>query len=170
MENKQGFSGVIQFINGSLSTFFKGKELPLTKKVFDQLANWVERQKTRLSSQQALSEREGDGEEQKNAINKQVNSYAIRACLEALFLAYGTVICPEMPSKALYKQVWGREMGSSALTIPKLMFTVLNGGKAAGSKVRFSKFYVILNVKLQDVGVDAMQIYYKISAAIKKAI
>ena len=56
------------------------------------------------------------------------------------------------------------------MIVPKLMFTVLNGGKASGSKVKFSRFYIIMNLKVQDVAVDANLIYYKISAAIKKAI
>ena len=42
------------------------------------------------------------------------------------------------------------------------MFTVLNGGKAAGSKVRFSKFYLIMDVGVTDK-IDALEVYYKIS-------
>ena len=55
------------------------------------------------------------------------------------------------------------------IKIPKLMFTVLNGGKALSSKVRFSKFYIIMDIQVSD-DIDAMDIYYKISASIKKAI
>lgn len=50
------------------------------------------------------------------------------------------------------------------------MFTIFNGGKALGSKVKFGRFYLILNLKVGDVSVDANLLYYKISAAIKKAI
>jgi len=50
------------------------------------------------------------------------------------------------------------------------MFTVFNGGKALNSKVKFAKFYVIMNLKVQDVSIDANLMYYKLSAAIKKAI
>ncbi len=50
------------------------------------------------------------------------------------------------------------------------MFTVFNGGKALGSKVKFARFYIIMNLKVQDVNSDANLVYYKISAAIKKAI
>ena len=50
------------------------------------------------------------------------------------------------------------------------MFTVFNGGKALGSKVRFSRFYIVMNIRVQDVDVDANVIYYKIAAAVKKAI
>jgi len=29
--------------------------------------------------------------------------------------------------------------------VPKLMFTIFNGGKAMGSKVKFAKFYLIMD-------------------------
>eukprot|EP00354_Favella_ehrenbergii_P000192 CAMPEP_0170470348 /NCGR_PEP_ID=MMETSP0123-20130129/12830_1 /TAXON_ID=182087 /ORGANISM="Favella ehrenbergii, Strain Fehren 1" /LENGTH=151 /DNA_ID=CAMNT_0010737431 /DNA_START=609 /DNA_END=1064 /DNA_ORIENTATION=- len=61
-------------------------------------------------------------------------------------------------------------MTPATITVPKLMFTIFNGGKALGSKVRFSKFYIILNIKVQDLEIDANTIYYKIAAAVKKAI
>jgi len=35
---------------------------------------------------------------------------------------------------------------TSTEKIPRMMFTVLNGGKALGSKVKFSKFYLIIDV------------------------
>lgn len=41
------------------------------------------------------------------------------------------------------------------------MFTVLNGGKALGSKVKFSKFFIIIDVTPNDE-VDPMEIYLKI--------
>ena len=50
------------------------------------------------------------------------------------------------------------------------MFTVFNGGRAAGSKVKFARFYLIMNVRVQDVDIDANLLYYKVSGAIKKAI
>ena len=53
--------------------------------------------------------------------------------------------------------------------VPKMMFTVFNGGKAMGSKVKFSRFYIILNVKAQE-SVDVSDLYYKISMAVKKSV
>lgn len=50
IENKSGFNNAINFINEQMTTFFRGKELPLTKKVFDQLANWVEKQRTKMEN------------------------------------------------------------------------------------------------------------------------
>ena len=48
VEAKSGFKNACSFINTQMSQFFKGRELPLTKKVFDQLANWVERQRHKM--------------------------------------------------------------------------------------------------------------------------
>ena len=49
------------------------------------------------------------------------------------------------------------------------MFTIFNGGKASGSKVKFSRFYIILNVKAQET-VDSTEIYFKITGAVKKLV
>jgi len=75
---------------------------------------------------------------------------------------------PEMPSRSLYFSKWQQEMTPANITVPKLMFTVFNGGKALGSKVKFARFYIIMNLRIQDMNSDAVLIYYKISAAIKK--
>ena len=45
----------------------------------------------------------------------------------------------------MYKNLKNREFAANS-KIPKLMLTVLNGGKALGSKVKFSKFYLIIDV------------------------
>lgn len=103
-------------------------------------------------------------------MQKKCNAYAIRSCLEALWYAYGYAISPELPTKSLYQLLWAREITPTTLQVPKLMFTIFNGGKALNSKVKFSRFYIIMNLKVQDVSVDANLMYYKISAAIKKAI
>jgi len=52
------------------------------------------------------------------------------------------------------------------------MFTLFNGGKALGSKVKFAKFYLILTHELEDLadGKDALAIYYKVASAIKKSL
>ena len=98
------------------------------------------------------------------------NPYAIRSCLEAIGFAYGYAVTPELAVKSMYKQLWQRELTPTTCTVPKLMFTVFNGGKALGSKVKFARFYIIMNLKVGDVTVDANLLYYKIAAAIKKAI
>ncbi len=56
--------------------------------------------------------------------------------------------------------------------VPKLMFTLFNGGKALNSKVKFAKFYLIMDYQQQEVqqGKDAVLIYYKVCALIKKMV
>ena len=51
-------------------------------------------------------------------------------------------------------------MNPTDVKVPKLMFTVFNGGKALGSKVKVSRFYIILNLKVTDVAIDANLVYY----------
>lgn len=92
-ESKSGFSSACEFINTQMTQFFKGRELPLTKKVFDQLANWVERQKTKLQGQQEAGD-DADEEVAKRTINLKLNPYAIRSCLEAIWFTFGTVTSP----------------------------------------------------------------------------
>ena len=52
------------------------------------------------------------------------------------------------------------------------MFTLFKRGKTGGSKVKFRKFYLIMDFGVKDValGKDAQKIYYKIYAAIRKGI
>ena len=69
-----------------------------------------------------------------------------------------------------YKHFNSKDMVPTEVVVPKLMFTVLNGGKALASKVKFSRFYIIMNIKVSDVELDANFVHFKISAAIKKAI
>ena len=75
--------------------------------------------------------------------------------MESLWYAYGHAMTPELPSKSLYQMLWAREMTPTTLQVPKVMFTILNGGKAMSSKVKFSRFYIIMNLKVQDVSIDA---------------
>jgi len=50
------------------------------------------------------------------------------------------------------------------------MFTAFNGGKALNSKVKFSRFYIIIDIQGDEEDVDANEIYYKIAAAVKKGV
>ena len=55
--------------------------------------------------------------------------------------------------------------------VPKLMFTVLNGGKENGSKVKFSKFFLIFDVKPQESDqFDLHEVYLKVCAALEKSV
>jgi enolase len=45
----------------------------------------------------------------------------------------------------------------------------LNGGKVVSSKVKFSKFYLIIDVTPEDE-VDAMEVYFKIQNQLRKQV
>jgi len=42
-------------------------------------------------------------------------------------------------------------LGMIGQTLPKLMITILNGGKEVGSKVKFSKFYLLIEITIGDI-------------------
>lgn len=66
--------------------------------------------------------------------------------------------------------MWGNELELHKIQVPKLMFTVFNGGKALNSKVKFSRFYVIIDIQGDEEDIDASELYFKISSAIKKGV
>ena len=93
-----------------------------------------------------------------------------RCALEAIQYAYGRAMSPAMPCDSLYRYFY-QQAFNECQRVPKLMFTVFNGGKALGSKVKFSKFYVIIDVQPTDPDeIDANILHYKIFAAIKKSL
>jgi hypothetical protein len=141
-------------INTKLSEYFNGKELPISKSTLNGLGGWYSR----------LKQRSG---------HENVSPYGIKAVVEALYTTFGKIKSPEAPGIALYEWLTLKKIpvdGNPA--VPKLMFTLFNGGKAIGSKVKFTKFYLIMNMTLESVqeGNDALLLYYKVSAAIKKAV
>jgi len=60
--------------------------------------------------------------------------------------SYGRTITPEAPYFSSFNFYNARDISLKSLKSPKLLFTVLNGGKASGSKVKFSTFYLIIDV------------------------
>jgi len=94
----------------------------------------------------------------------------VRSVLEAIGYTYGHVVTPELPVRAYYNIFQQKALASSTVAVPKMMFTIFNGGKALGSKVKFSKFYLMMNLKAADHSIDAQEVYYKVSAAIEKAV
>jgi enolase len=96
-----------------------------------------------------------------------INDNIIRACSEAILYSYGQTVNPASPYQGLYRYLRNRDITSG---LPKFMFNVLNGGKALGSKVKFSKFYLILDVTPEDIEVDALEIYLKVQAQLKKQV
>ncbi len=71
------------------------------------------------------------------------------------------MVSPASPYQGLYRYLKNRDLSPST-PVPKFLFNVLNGGKALGSKVKFSRFYLILDVSPEDTEVDAMEIFLKI--------
>ena len=76
LENKSGSTIAIDFINTKLTQFFKGKELPLSKKMYDNLGNWIEKMRVKaLNASQENSVAEGQDEDE---ANKTANTQAMR--------------------------------------------------------------------------------------------
>jgi len=99
--------------------------------------------------------------------------FGIKAALEAVQASFGRIKNPEAPAIALYEHLSMRKIpGDGNPSAPKFMFTLFNGGKANGSKVKFAKFYLIMSHEMDDLeeNRDALQIYYKVAAAIKKGV
>lgn len=76
--------------------------------------------------------------------------------------AYGACITPADPFISFYKYMMDKEYVPGDKS-PRLCFTVFNGGKALGSKVRFSKVYLIIDVTPND-DIDATDVFFKIQA------
>lgn len=83
-----------------------------------------------------IEEGENEGENRKNIV---------RACSEALL--YGTAKCyaPQNVWEGFSQSFYPRDEEIEGVANTKLMITVFNGGKAAGSVVKFSKFYLIVD-------------------------
>lgn len=102
----------------------------MNKKTFEGVSNWLGRR----------------GARSPRSANDKISPYILRAVYEALLYTYGRVITPEAPYFSLYSYLNNRDIQLRGLKAPKLMFTVLNGGKALGSKVKFSTFYLIIDI------------------------
>ena len=50
------------------------------------------------------------------------------------------------------------------------MFSAFNGGKALASKVKFSRFYIIIDIQGDEEDIDATELYFKMSTAVKKGV
>jgi enolase len=127
-------------INNEISPLLKGKDVLALKKVDDILANF---------------------QKKKSEADIQVNDNVLRACSEAILYSYAQTVCPSAPYSALYRYLKNRDL-QPGQQLPKLMFNVLNGGKALGSKVKFSRFYLILDISSEDEAVDATEVFLKI--------
>ena len=116
--------------------------------------NFIEKQKQRLdvtnmSGEPPDANKSGSRFSEPGAPSG-INKYAVRSVLEAIGYTYGHVISPELPVKSMYSNMQQKPMNAAATSVPRLMFTIFNGGKSLGSKVKFSRFYLIMNIKAAD--------------------
>jgi hypothetical protein len=58
--------------------------------------------------------------------------------------SYGQTVQPASPYQGLHRYLKNRDL-SAGSPVPRLLFNVLNGGKALASKVKFSRFYLIFD-------------------------
>jgi hypothetical protein len=58
--------------------------------------------------------------------------------------SYAQTVSPSAPFQGLHRYLRNRDVVAGN-AVPKLLFNVLNGGKALASKVKFSRFYLILD-------------------------
>lgn len=97
----------------------------------------------------------------------------VRACSEALIFATAKCFSPENVYDG-FKQSFYEVDEEAGNKNTKLMIKVFNGGKASGSAVKFSRFYLIIDAMSQgQKGVDPIEIpkyYRKFLIALKKSI
>lgn len=110
--------------------FLSNKEILQIKKIDDQLKS---------TKEHALIED-----------NVKLGSNVTDSVSWAMYYAMAKAFDPVMPFMPLFKSTALREFKPGFDKIPKLMFTVLNGGKDSGSKVKFRKFFVIFDVNFAD--------------------
>lgn len=149
-ELKTGMSKACDIINGPLTDALRGRELIPIKKVDDFIKLFKERE-----------------EETGNKIGENVTC----AVSQALYFAVAKCLNPQMAFEGMFKNTTFKDYRFGHEKVPKLMFTVLNGGKELGSKVKFSKFFLIFDFDSENVkDVDVLLVYFKLAAAIEKAI
>jgi len=143
-------------INNQVNQVLQGKDLFLYKKIDGYLNNFK-------------TKREAQGE--------KIGPNITAAVSNALFYACAKAVNSQYPFMSMYKANMvkefvppyivpvpqgeaaagsgtpAREGGASLIgsSLPKLMINVFNGGKEAGSKVKFSRFYLIIDVNPVDL-------------------
>jgi len=122
----------------------RGKDLPLSKSQLVGISAWSSRLKSKASS---------------DSQPMNYSPFAVKAIFEALGSSYGRIKSPEAPALSLYEYQTMKKIPTDGNpATPKLMFTLFNGGKALGSKVKFAKFYLIMKYDMEelDSGKDAL--------------
>lgn len=106
---------------------------------------------------------DGEGDYKKNIV---------RACSEALTYAVAKCFCPHQVFAGFTESFYPRDEDVEGHKNTKLLVTVLNGGKATGSQVKFSKFFLIIDsAGASSKGIDPIEIvswYQKFLVALRK--
>ena len=86
-------------------------------------------------------------------------------------MAYAKACDSQFMYRGLFKMNMLRDFKPDD-SIPKLMISILNGGKESGSKIKFSKFYLIFDFAGTDVQqgtnpeepcpIDLHEVYFKL--------
>lgn len=79
---------------------------------------------------------DGEGDFKKNVV---------RACSEALTYAVAKCYCPHQVYAGFAESFYPRDEDCEGHKNTKLLISVLNGGKASGSAVKFAKFYLVID-------------------------
>ena len=118
-----------------------------------------------------LGEAQGSNEEEKVQVAK--NSL-IRVCSEAIMYAVAKCYSPANPYHGFKESFYPRDEDVEGTKNTKLLITVLNGGKAINSTVKFAKFYLVVDAHGQgnpENRIDPIKItnyYQKFLIALKK--
>ena len=149
----------IEYIHNDLNNILSGADLSLIKKTDTTLKKFYQ---DNFEAPPAA-----EGEEQKEDSNAVVGKIIVKTCSEALL--HAIVKCyDDFETYNAYAQfLTGSQI--DPLSIPKLMFSLLNGGKSANSKVKFSKIYLIFGAVPHDP-TDMLEQFSKLRKDITAAI
>lgn len=167
-EEKTGMTKACELLNGEISEVLKGKDVTQLKKMAEMLRTWkTEKEQEQTMQSQNLNESKTPESTQNQPANEplKIGENAIRGALEALHFSYGPTVNKESPFKAVYHQLKQKKYDCrNESKLPKLLFTIFNGGKEFASKVKFSRFYLILELsQFEKESPDALEIYMKIT-------
>ena len=84
-----------------MTDFFRGREIPISKKTYANFNTWIDKQNTKLAAQFEAEQADASAaDSQKNVDPPTINPYAVRAVLDALWYAFGHTITPDQPCKS----------------------------------------------------------------------
>ena len=103
----------------------------------------------------------------KQAKEEDVGTNVIKVVSEALLLATAACYDRHHIHKAINLSVFKQKFVQKNT---KLLINIFNGGKVAGSAVKFAKFYLIVDGSEAKGGVDVTESFIKFSQSVRKAV